>query len=61
MVDQSEGASPICPCRIFVCAHHIPECTKYQVLGPEPKELSQRGNENGKSGTSYNGAELFDR
>src|ERR1035438_2526664 len=29
MVDQSEGASPICPCRIFVCAHHIPECPNY--------------------------------
>src|ERR1017187_5940170 len=26
MSDQSEGASPICPCRIFVCAHHIPGC-----------------------------------
>src|ERR1017187_9118487 len=29
MSDQSEGASPICPCRIFVCAHHIPECPNY--------------------------------
>src|ERR1017187_7512511 len=37
MVDQSEGESPICPCRIFVCAHHIPDCPN----DPHPPRRSE--------------------
>jgi hypothetical protein len=40
MADQSEGASPICPCRIsegYVYAHHIPDCPN----DPHPHRRSE--------------------